>query len=54
MWGQMNGIVEAFRACSLVPSSQMLAQLSSFGLNLSIGISVFVVVRHASVLPRLA
>jgi len=45
----MKGMVDVRNACSRVASSQILAQLSSFGLNLSIRISVFGV-RHAAML----
>jgi hypothetical protein len=49
----MKGIVDVRNACSRVASSQILAQLSSFGLNLSIRISVFGV-RHTAMFLGLA
>src|ERR1022692_873980 len=44
----MNGIVQVRSACSLVASSQMLAQLSSLSASFSIGLSILGM-RHASV-----
>jgi hypothetical protein len=44
----MKGIVDVRNACSRVASSQMLAQLSSFGLNRSIGASILGMRRSGS------
>src|SRR5438046_2902641 len=51
MCGQIKSIVDVLRACSRVASSQMLAQLNSLGLNLSITLSDLRMC-HASVLLR--